>query len=155
MNSKSSKTVFVVNSMSYRLVKRILRFIPASPKYEPYKINNFEKIGKIENFKTNFSLATGDKEFWGALCNWYRWECELVNRSCFESFIIAWRIRGGKAQYGPWSHYWGNGGHGEHHENIVNILFVNLIIGEAKIIFMMDLKSSMAVLLRNEKRVFF
>ena len=49
----------------------------------------------------------------------------------------------------------GTEGNGEHHENIVNILFVNLIIGEAKIIFMMDLKSSMAVLLRNEKRVFF
>ena len=53
-------------------MKRILRFIPASTKYEPYKIDNFEKIGKIENFETNFSLATGDKEFWGALCNLYR-----------------------------------------------------------------------------------
>ena len=51
--------------MSYRLVKRILRFIPASPKYELYKIDNFEKIEKIENFKTNFSLATGDKESGG------------------------------------------------------------------------------------------
>ena len=49
----------------------------------------------------------------------------------------------------------GTEGNGEHHENIVSIFFVNFIIGEAKIIFMMDLKSSMAVLLRNEKRVFF
>jgi hypothetical protein len=56
--------------MSYRKVKRVFRFIVLSLKYEPYKIDSFEKIEFFN--KTNFSLPAGNRNFESVLGNLYR-----------------------------------------------------------------------------------
>jgi len=69
-----------------------------------------KKIKKIDFLKTKLSLLTGNRDFGGVLCDLYRRKCLLVSQPCFEIFSIAWQIRDGTAQDGPWSHHRGDGG---------------------------------------------
>jgi len=55
--------------MGYQLVKRKFIFIASLLKYRVYKIDNFEKMGKIEIFETKCSLLVANRDFLELLCD--------------------------------------------------------------------------------------
>ena len=86
--------------------KKIFYFVASSLKYEPYKIDNFEKVEKILFFKRNFSLAASTRDFRSTLYALYQWKYLLVNWSYFEGFTIACQARDDMVPVESWNQHW-------------------------------------------------
>jgi hypothetical protein len=106
-NSKTLATVLVVDSISYRLQKKIFVFVPVSSQTVSYKIDELEKRKKCTIGKKFFSLPTGKTDTRDLLCHLYQRSGVLLVLIPSKNFTKARYIRDGKTYNGHSSDHWG------------------------------------------------